>query len=111
MNEFDTLTDLVGSNVIDLIQSFADEQIENFADQIKYLDLDPKKDFRYSDLSFMSFGDCDLRGFDFTGSNLTGVTGTGAKWDHTTKLDDANLTASIFSYYQHSQAYFESNPN
>lgn len=60
--------------------------------------LDPKNDFRYSNLSGVDFKSSDLRGYDFTGADLRGAVGIDVTWDETTKLDKAEVSGSLFAY-------------
>jgi hypothetical protein len=54
--------------------------------------LDPRSDFRFSDLQEVDFRDSDLRGYDFTGSNLLGaIRNERTILDSTTILTDARV--------------------
>lgn len=68
----------------------------NFVKLVDALGLDRATQFRHVDLSFVNFDNCDLRGFDFTGSCLKGATGRNVNWDDSTIFEGAELDASIF---------------
>jgi UDP-3-O-[3-hydroxymyristoyl] N-acetylglucosamine deacetylase len=53
--------------------------------------LNPAKDFRYVNLAKVDFGGSDIRGYDFTGSNLDGSIWTDAIYDHATIVTHASL--------------------
>ncbi len=55
-------------------------------------ELDPRSDFRFSDLQEVDFRDSDIRGFDFTGANLLGaIKNESTLIDQTTVFDGARV--------------------
>ena len=67
-----------------------------FSDMVYALGLDPKFDFRDSNLRNVDFSYADLRGFNFTGSDLSNTTGMDVLLDSTTIFTGATLVGSIF---------------
>src|SRR5215471_11093398 len=65
-----------------------------FSDLIKTAGLNPTTDFRFANLSAVDFYGSDLRGYDFTGANLSETRWFCATWDKTTILKDSILTDS-----------------
>jgi uncharacterized protein YjbI with pentapeptide repeats len=81
------------------IDSFIDHRGLNFNEQTKFLGFNPKRDFRFADLTNVDFSQSDLRGHDFTGADLRGAIALGgAEWDETTVLTDADVESSIFAH-------------
>lgn len=59
---------------------------------VKVSGLDPKNDFKFSDLRWLNLSGADLRGFDFTGSDLRNCVRNGnTRFDGTTILDGAKV--------------------
>jgi hypothetical protein len=81
----------------------------NFNAQARFLNLDPKNDFKHADLSFVDFSHSDLRGFNFSGSNLFGATGVNVQWDHSTILQNARIEDSLFQYKVLKERFFHEN--
>jgi Pentapeptide repeats (8 copies) len=71
--------------------------------------LNPNRDFRHADLSGVDFSGCDLRGFDFTGADLTKSHGFDVLLDHTTVLEKADVSGSIFQHEWTLRKTFEEN--
>lgn len=71
-------------------------ETDNFVEVSNLAGLDPKTDYRFSNLSDVDFSDSDIRGFDFTGADLRGAKGTNVVWDETTILERADIDGSIF---------------
>lgn len=63
----------------DISAKVLNAQTENFVQLVKIAELDPKKDFRFSNLSDVDFSGCNLAGFDFTGASLLGARFTGSR--------------------------------
>lgn len=104
------LEDSITEEIRDEIVAYCRKDPSDFASEAKYLGLDKKSDFICVNLAGASFSDADIRGFDFTGSDLRGVTGKNVKWDETTILDYASVDGSIFAYELHKSQFFASNP-
>jgi uncharacterized protein YjbI with pentapeptide repeats len=85
--------DNVSADVVDKIRPILDDS-ENFNDLTALAGFDPKKDFRYADLSYVDFSGSDLRNHDFTGADLRGAVGVGVRWDDSTTIDDADSRES-----------------
>jgi signal transduction histidine kinase len=66
-----------------------------FSDLVAASGLNPKTDFRFSDLSSVDFRNSDIRGYDFTGANLVRTRWYQAKWDTSTIVTDADLTDAV----------------
>lgn len=75
------------------------------------LNLDPERDFRFSDLRDVDFSKADLRGFDFRGADLRGAYGTDVRFDGSTNLTDADLHGSCFATYYREFLLFRDNRN
>jgi hypothetical protein len=75
------------------------------------LQLDPKNDFRHSDLSYVDFSDSNLKGFDFTGSDLKGAFGINVTLDSTTVLLGCDTAESLFSAQRRREEFFKSQDN
>jgi Sulfatase-modifying factor enzyme 1/Pentapeptide repeats (8 copies) len=54
------------------VLAVANSVTSNFVELFRLSGLDPAKDCRFADWSGVSFVDCDLNGFDFTGARLWG---------------------------------------
>ncbi len=87
-------SDEVSNRVGLLIRS----DLTNFVELLSLLDLDPAKDLRCSNLRSVDFSNCDLCGFDFSGSDLRGAFGQNVRYDSTTIFTGADTDSSIFSY-------------
>ena len=81
------------------------EAIENllaskgtFAEMADTLGLDKATDFQWTNLRGVDFTNSDLRGFDFTGADLRGSHGVNLAYDHTTRLENADVQDSPFGY-------------
>jgi two-component system, cell cycle sensor histidine kinase and response regulator CckA len=66
----------------------------SFSDLVKAAGLNPSTDFRFADISGVDLANSDVRGFDFTGSNLSETRWFGAIWDRTTILTDVNFAGA-----------------
>lgn len=84
------------SNINEQFNALANAETDNFVELALMIGLDPKKDFRFGDLSDVDLSNCDVRGFDFTGADLRRVKGTKVIWDSTTILTGADIENSIF---------------
>jgi len=102
---------LISEPIFRLAEDFIRFDDQSFSAQIKFLQLSPTSDFRYSDLSFVDFSNSDLRGFDFTGANLRGAIGRNVKWDDTTTIVEADIEESMFLYRSEKQRFFQNNPD
>ncbi|MBR1200019.1 pentapeptide repeat-containing protein [Bradyrhizobium sp. AUGA SZCCT0158] len=109
MKTDESLEERISAATLELAARFLSVEETNFHEQIKFLGLNPKTDFRHADLSYMDFSHSDLRGFDFTGADLRGTIGVNVRWDSTTKLFDAETADSLFAYAIQRQDYFRSN--
>lgn len=77
----------------------------NFVHLAEIAGLDRALHFQYANLEEVDFSDCDLRGFNFTGANLTGAVGNAnTVWDATTTLVDADIGGSMFEIEQGGEA-------
>lgn len=65
--------------------------------------LDPRVDFRNARLAGVPLAEADLRGFDFTGSDLRGTMLRRAIIDHTTTLCEATLDDEDIQHLRHHQ--------
>ena len=81
------------------------EAIENllgskgtFVEMAEILGLDKAVDFQGTNLRGVDFTGSDLRGFDFTGADLRGSHGVNLAYDHTTRLENADVQESPFGY-------------
>lgn len=88
------------------LKAMLDHESDDFLELVQVVGLDPKSDFRFANLSNVNFGAADLRGFDFTGADLTGATGD-PQWDGSTILTDADLNGSVFDNEQPPGPVFE----
>jgi presqualene diphosphate synthase len=77
------------------LSSIFDSKSAVFSDLARAAKLDPKTDFRFSNLSGVDFRGSDLRGYNFQGSNLTFTKWGGAKRDRTTILDQAITDGAV----------------
>jgi hypothetical protein len=77
---------------------------------VKFLHLDPKRDFRFADLSGIDFSNSNIKGFDFTGADLRGATGINVQWDSTTILKGADTSDSLFAYKLSLDQFLAQNP-
>jgi hypothetical protein len=84
---------------------------DDFASIANNLNLDKSADFRNSNLSRVDFSYADLRGFDFTGSDLRRSYGLDIEVDETTTFDRCDLAGSIFEKYVGERTFFESTPD
>lgn len=82
---------------IDMVKEIEATNTDNFVKLAEVLGLDPKNDFRNSNLSGVDLSNCDLRGWDFTNANLRGATGVNVIVDSTTIITGADVSGSIFS--------------
>lgn len=74
-------------------------QSSNFGHLVSLTNLDHRFDFRHSDLRGVDFSNTNLIGFDFTGCDLRGCVGVSVKWNtEQTVLNDAILDNSLFHY-------------
>jgi len=103
--------DQLSPAVIMTIKCISASQTENFNDLAALCGLNPKTDFRFSNLSGVDFSGCDLLKFDFTGSDLRGCFGSNVTFDATTILQNATTENSIFSYSIIEEKYFKRNPD
>jgi Pentapeptide repeats (8 copies) len=101
---------ILPTEILDLACDFLRYKDQNFAAQVKYLGLEPATDFQHSDLSLVDFSNCDLRGYNFTGSNLRGCFGINVLWDASTNLTDVDADGSLFSYAIEKVRYFAAHP-
>jgi hypothetical protein len=106
---YKSISELITSEIIELSCNFLLSEDTDFGDQVTFLDLDPKSDFKNADLTFVDFSYSDLRGFDFSGSNLYGATGFNVQWDHSTILKGAHITDSLFEYQVSKDKFFAEN--
>ncbi len=104
------MEDNISKQTLIYIDNISKSESDNFSDLLQIGNLDKKNDFKFADLSYVCLDDCDLRGFDFTGSDLTGAAGKNIKWDETTKLNGANLSGSIFAYTVDRKKFFDREP-
>lgn len=104
------LNDVVSTDTLRLAQKFLAFEEGNFGAQAKFLGLDPKKDFQHADLRGVDFSDTNLGGFNFRGADLRGATGVNVKWDATTILDGAETADSLFSFEQARRKIFAEKP-
>ena len=74
------------------------------------LNLDPERDFRFSDLRDADFSKADLRGFDFRGADLRGSYGINVTVDQSTNFADADLEGSCFATYYREFRLFKDKP-
>lgn len=85
------------------IESITDNH--SFSQMVDILEINPKVDLRYADLVGCDFSNSDLRGYDFTGANLSNSTGGFINVDETTVLDDADTSNSPLEYWQLIEKY------
>ena len=71
--------------------------------------LDPAFDLQYANLRNVDLTDSDLRGFNLANADLTGAWGRAVRWDHTTNLQGAIVTSSIFAHREGLRRFFASN--
>ncbi len=83
---------------------------KTFQQKVASVGLNPQKDFRYATLERVNFSNSDLRGFDFSGSNLMGSIGVNFIIDETTILDGANCINSCFEYESRRRRLFSNRP-
>ncbi|MDP2121278.1 MAG: pentapeptide repeat-containing protein [Hoeflea sp.] len=82
---------------LDRMRGLIESSSSNFVELVNLAGLNPHTDLRYLDLAGVSFDDCDIRGFDFTGTNLIGAKGNiRTLWDNSTILHEAQIDDSIF---------------
>jgi Pentapeptide repeats (8 copies) len=104
--------DQLPPDTIHLTNCLLQSDIKNFVAQAAISRLNPKTDFRRLDLSFADFSDCDLREFDFTGSDLRGAYGTNVKWSIGEPiLKGADTSNSLFSHELSQHQYFDDHPD
>ncbi|MBS1166850.1 MAG: hypothetical protein H6R00_2875 [Proteobacteria bacterium] len=77
-------------------QAFTDGTT-NITKLARRLAFDPKRDFRYADLTGVDFSESDIRGWDFTGADLRGAHGIGVKMDDDPLIDGADVEGSLFA--------------
>lgn len=103
------LTDVVGKQLGMQIDTVLESTADNFDHLVKLTKLDPQCDFRHANLQAVNFSNSSLLGFDFTGADLRGAIGTNVRWDATTKLDNADLTGSMFASQTRINNFLRSN--
>lgn len=106
-----TLQESISSKVLQLAGRFLRHEETNFVKLAQYLQLDPKVDFRDSDLTGVDLSNSNLAGYDFSGADLRGATGVGVTWDKTTSFDNAETEDSIFSHYLEHEKFRLENPD
>lgn len=79
-----------------LMKAVITADTDNFVELVHLAGLNPTRELTCANLSMMDFSNCDLRGFNFTNSDLTDTTGENVIWDETTILTGATLTGSLF---------------
>jgi Pentapeptide repeats (8 copies) len=104
------LDERITPDVFKLVAEYLKFEDENFNEHVKFLGLDPKNDFRFSDLSGVDLSGSNLCGFDFTGSDLRGATGANVQWDRTTILKGADTRDSLFAYRLQHDRFLVENP-
>ncbi len=109
MNTID-LGHLATDELIEKMTQLEKVDSENFQQMVLVLGLDPKFDFRYSNLCDTDLSDCNLCGYDFTGADLSGAHGINVKWDTSTIFENADFENSIFSHSARQKQLFASNP-
>lgn len=77
-------------------RAFADGNT-NITELVWRLQLNPKRDFRYADLTGVDFSGSDIRGWDFTGADLRGAHGIGVLVDDDPLIDGADVGGSLFA--------------
>ncbi len=86
-----------GAGIVEVFDAVLESSSDNFVHLAELAGLRKDKDFRYENLRGVDFSDCDLRGFDFTGSCLEVAFGNeNTIWDATTILTDADVDGSLF---------------
>lgn len=106
-----TFFEAIGAETAAKAGEFLKFESSVFSSQVEFLGLNPRSDFRYSDLAQVDFSDSNVRGFDFTGADLRGATGVNVTWDGTTVLKDAITTDSLFVYRQRRDEFLSEHPN
>lgn len=82
----------------------------DFSEACVALDLNPTRDFRFSNLQEVDFSGADLRGFDFQGADLSGSYGAEVIFDSSTNFDGADLQGSCFATYYREFLLFKRDP-
>lgn len=83
---------------------------DSFSEIVSVANLDKKRDFQHVNLTGIDFSNSDLRGFNFTGSNLSNSYGVNVLYDESTILDGAIVSNSILHQESERRAYFAQNP-
>jgi Pentapeptide repeats (8 copies) len=104
------LDELVTPEIFTLAGRYLEFNSANFNEHVEFLDLDPKRDFRFADLAGVDFSGANLHGFDFTGADLRGATGANVDWDKTTILKGADTGDSLFAYRLQRDRFLAENP-
>ncbi|OSI68561.1 hypothetical protein BSZ22_20520 [Bradyrhizobium canariense] len=107
----DTLQASIPVDVLQLAERFLDSDLGNFADQVRFLNLNPARDLRHADLADVDLSNSDLRGFDFTDADLRGAFGVNVVWDASTCFEGAHTENSVFSYLLSKKEFLEANPD
>ena len=97
MQEITFCSDFLTYEELGNLKSLMAAKSLNFVERALQLGLDPYRDFRYSDLVGCDFTECDIRGFDSTGADLSYSFGLGIIWDETTKIDPLQVEGSFLA--------------
>ncbi|MDH6263421.1 pentapeptide repeat-containing protein [Bradyrhizobium sp. BR13661] len=100
----------VPNDTLHLAERCFASNLDSFSEQVRFLGLNPARDFKHADLSDVDFSNSDLRGFDFTGADLRGAFGVNVGWDGTTCFNDADADDSVFSYSLSKKKFFDAHP-
>lgn len=111
MKNEDTLQASIPADVLQLAEQFLGSDLGSFADQVRFLKLNPACDFRHADLADVDLSNSDLRGFDFTDADLRGAFGVNVLWDASTCFKGARTEDSVFSYRLSKVKFFEAHPD
>lgn len=84
---------------IDVDELYALRELKDasFTEKCRSLGLNPRTDFRHSDLRRVDLSHSDLSDFDFSGSDLRGAFGVCVTWNRTTRFNDADLSGSCLA--------------
>lgn len=105
-----TLQSELPQEILDVVNRYLSDCPRTFSERVEYLGLNPALDLKHADLSFENFTNSDIRGYNFTGSNLGGVTGSNVTWDESTILNGADVSDSIFAYELAKRAFVQEHP-
>ena len=107
MKDSSFLVNAVDADIIEILDCLVTGDVDdNFAELVKISCLDPKNDFRYSNLRCVDFSNSNLTGFDFTGADLSGSYGISVIWNESTIFDQTDVHNSLFSLQLNHEIFF-----